>query len=306
MTKRILVTGSEGFIGYHLLKNLTKKNKILFASFYKKNNKKKIKNVKYLKCDFKKHLDIKKLIYQTKPDIIYHLAAKSHPTYSFKNPINTMETNVMGTVKLFEVCKFFKKKPKIIIACSSAQFGSKNKKELPINEKSNSFPEHIYGFSKLIQNLLSKQYFKMFKMKIYQAIIFNTSGPGKNFDVFQDICRQYLKQKNKKKIIIQTGNLNNLRDFSHVDDVAEALIKISRQGKAGESYIISSNKLEKVSKIISILKKITKKEIIVKKNPKLFRKFDEKFILGNNSKIKKIGWENKKNMEDIIKDIIFK
>ncbi len=306
MDKKILITGSEGFIGHHLLKNLNKKKIKLFASYYKKNNKKKFKNVKYLKCNFKKFEEIKILINKTKPNVIYHLAAKSHPTYSFKNPINTMETNVMGTVKLFEACRSLKNKPKIVVACSSAQFGSKNKNELPINEKSSSFPEHIYGFSKLIQNLLSKQYSKMFKMKIYQAIIFNTSGQGKNFDVFQDICRQYLRQKNKKKIFIETGNLNNLRDFSHVDDVAQALIKISRKGKLGESYIISSNKLEQVSKIISILKKLTKREIIIKKNTKLFRKFDEKFILGNNSKIKKIGWKNKKNMEDIIKDIIFK
>jgi len=73
----------------------------------------------------------------------------------------------------------------------------------------------------------------------------------------------------------------------------------------GESYIIASSKLEKISKIISILKKLTNKNIIIKKNKKLFRKFDEKFILGNNRKIKKLNWISKKNIEDIVKDIIF-
>ena len=101
------------------------------------------------------------------------------------------------------------------------------------------------------------------------------------------------------------GNLNNLRDFSHVDDVANALIQIARKGVPGESYVISSSKLEKISKIISILKKLTKKNFILKKNIKLFRKFDEKFILGDNKKIKKLKWKSKKNIEDIIKDIIF-
>ncbi len=303
--KKILVTGSEGFIGKHLIGKLIGKNVNLFASYYKNKKLKSFKNLKYIKCDFRYENQIKNLIKRVSPDIIFHLAAKSHPTYSFRNPIQTIETNVMGTLKLFEVCKNQKINPKIVVACSSAQFGSKKKNELPITEESESFPEHIYGFSKLAQSLLSEQYFKMFNLPIFKAIIFNTSGPGKNFDVFQDICNQYLKQKNKKKITIETGNLENLRDFSHVEDVVNALIQISRKGVPGESYIIASSKLEKISKIISILKKLTKKNIIIKKNKKLFRKFDEKFILGNNRKIKKLDWSSKKNIEDIVKDIIF-
>ncbi len=303
--KKILVTGSEGFIGKHLIRKLIGKNVNLFASYYKNKKLKSFKNLKFIKCDFRYENQIKNLIKRVSPDIIFHLAAKSHPTYSFRNPIQTMETNVMGTLKLFEVCKNQKINPKIVVACSSAQFGSKKKNELPITEESVSFPEHIYGFSKLAQSLLSEQYFKMFNLPIFKAIIFNTSGPGKNFDVFQDICNQYLKQKNKKKITIETGNLENLRDFSHVEDVVNALIQISKKGVPGESYIIASSKLEKISKIISILKKLTKKNIIIKKNKKLFRKFDEKFILGNNRKIKKLDWSSKKNIEDIVEDIIF-
>jgi len=303
--KKILITGSEGFIGKHLIRTLNRKNVNLFGSYYKNKKFKSSRNLKYIKCDFRNENQIKNLIKKVSPDIIFHLAAKSHPTYSFKNPIQTIETNVMGTLKLFEICKNQNINPKIVVACSSAQFGSKKKNELPITEESESFPEHIYGFSKLVQSLLSDQYFKMFNLQIFKAIIFNTSGPGKNFDVFQDICNQYLKQKNKKKIIIETGNLKNLRDFSHVEDVANALIQISKKGVPGESYIIASSKLEKISKIISILKKLTNKNIIIRKNKKLFRKFDEKFILGNNRKIKKLDWSSKKNIEDIVKDIIF-
>lgn len=303
MKKKILITGSEGFIGKHLLNKLNNKKNVMYASYYKKKFKI-LHEVNYIRCDFRYENQIIDLIKKVSPDIIFHLAAKSHPIYSFKEPIKTMETNVMGTIKLFETCKSLKINPKIIVACSSAQFGAKKRNELPINEKSDSSPEHIYGFSKLIQSLLSKQYFKMFKLKIYQAIIFNTSGPGKNFDVFQDICNQYLKQKNRENIYIETGNLNNLRDFSHVDDVVNALIQISKKGTPGESYIISSNKLEKISKIISVLKNLTKKKIIIKKNRKLFRKFDEKFILGNNNKMKNLNWSNKKRIENIVQDII--
>ena len=214
-----------------------------------------------------------------------------------------MKTNLIGTMNMYEVVKNYKD-IKVIIACSSAQFGAKKKNELPIFEKSELKPEHIYGFSKLSQDLVSQQYERMYKLKICRAIIFNTSGKGKNFDVFQDICKQFLKQKNKKIINIKVGNINNLRDFSHIDDVIDGLLVIMRKGKPGENYIISSNRLTKIKQIIVELKKLVKKKILVKSNKSLFRTFDEKYIIGNNHKLKKLGWRPMKDIRDIIKDII--
>ena len=69
--------------------------------------------------------------------------------------------------------------PKIVIACSSAQYGTRNFEELPLKEENLFKPDHIYGLSKYFQNLLANQYFKMFNLKVINAIIFNTSGPGK-------------------------------------------------------------------------------------------------------------------------------
>lgn len=302
MKKKILVTGSEGFIGSRLVNFLVKKKYKVFGSYYKKNNKKNY-NANYIKCDIRNLQQVKNLIEKCKPHYIFHLAAKSHPTYSFKNPIETMKTNLIGTMNMYEVVKNYKD-IKVIIACSSAQFGAKKKNELPIFEKSELKPEHIYGFSKLSQDLVSQQYERMYKLKICRAIIFNTSGKGKNFDVFQDICKQFLKQKNKKIINIKVGNINNLRDFSHIDDVIDGLLVIMKKGKPGESYIISSNRLTKIKQIIVELKKLVKKKILFKSNKSLYRTFDEKYIIGNNHKLKKLGWKPMKDIRDIIKDII--
>ena len=76
------------------------------------------------------------------------------------------------------------------------------------------------------------------------------------------------------------------------------------KGKSGKNYIISSGKLIKIRSIIDNLSKITNKKFIIKYDRKLFRSFDEKIILGNNTAIKKLGWKPKKNISHIIKDII--
>jgi len=215
-----------------------------------------------------------------------------------------MNTNVIGTINLLEICKDLKNKPKIVIACSSGQYGSRPFSKLPMVENNEYDPEHIYGLSKVFQDSLCKQYYKMFKLNIIRAILFNTSGPGKKFDVFFDICNQFLNQVHKKKIVIKCGNLNNFRDFMHVEDVAKALLYLSNKGLPGESYNIGSAKLTKISKIIEILKKKYKKNIIIKIDKKLLRDYDEKFIAASIKKIKKLGWKPKKKIDDIIDDMI--
>ena len=259
--KTALITGSEGFIGYYLKKLLIQKNYRVIGCFYKRKKFKRIKNVKYIFCDVRKQKDLKKIIQKYKPNYIFHLAAKSHPFYSFVDPIETINTNVVGTANLLESCRHLESKPKIIMACSSGQYGSRPYSQLPMKEKDNYDPEHIYGLSKVFQDYLSKQYYKMFKLNTIRAILFNTSGQGKKFDVFYDICSQFLNQQKKKEIIIKCGNLNNCRDFMHVEDVAKALFFLSQRGLAGQSYNVGSSKLIKIKKIIDVLSIKYKKHI---------------------------------------------
>ena len=302
--KKVLITGAEGFIAHYLIKKLLSKNFQVYGSYYKKNKITKNSKVKFVFCDVRNKLQVKKVINKIKPNIIFHLAAKSHPFYSFSNPIETVRTNVLGTINILEACKKLNIHSKIVIACSSGQYGSRSLKKLPMVEKDKYEPEHIYGLSKSFQDNLGYQYFKMFKMKIVRAIIFNTSGPGKKHDVFYDICRQFCNQISNKIIKINCGNINNFRDFMHVEDVADALYALSIKGKNGDSYNIGSSKIYKINTIIKILRKHYKKKIVVNINKKLFRKFDEKFISSDNKKILKLGWKPKKNIKNIINDMI--
>ena len=161
-----------------------KNNYNVIGCYYKKKKFKKIKNVKYIFCDVRKINGLRIILNKYNPNIIFHLAAKSHPFYSFVDPIGTINTNVIGTINLLETCRALNINPKIIMACSSGQYGSRPYSKLPMKENESYDPEHIYGLSKVFQDSLCKQYFKMFKLKTIRAILFNTSGQEKNLMFF--------------------------------------------------------------------------------------------------------------------------
>lgn len=303
MKDSILITGAEGFLGYHLIHFLSKKKINIFGTFYKKKNFLNKKNVKYLKCDIRKKKDIKEVLKISKPKYIFHLAAKSHPTFSFKKPVETLITNVIGTANLLDQIIKLKLNSKVVIACSSAQYGTRDQGFYPLKEKYGFSPDHIYGLSKNFQSNLADQYFKMFNLNVSNAIIFNTSGPGKKNDIFFDISNQYNLQKNKSKITIICGNINNKRDFLHYEDTVNALYFIAKRGKKGEMYNIATGKLIRIKELLIYLKQKIKKKIVLKQTNKKFRKFDEKLTSGCSKKLRELGWKPKKNYKDILNEM---
>ena len=90
----------------------------------------------------------------------------------------------------------------------------------------------------------------------------------------------------------------------HVDDVVNALYILSLNGKSGEAYNVGCGELTKVRDIINILEKLYNKKINIRINKSLYRKYDEKFILSDNKKIRSLNWKPNKNLRDIIKDMV--
>ena len=109
--------------------------------------------IKYLKCDVRNRKKFSLILKKYKPDEVYHLAAKSFPSFSFKYPIQTMKTNIFGTLNILEEIRHLKLDTKILIACSSGQYGSRHLKNLPLKEKYVFRPQHLYGLSKVSHGL---------------------------------------------------------------------------------------------------------------------------------------------------------
>ena len=149
----------------------------------------------------------------------YHLAAQSRPDISFKNPIHTINTNVIGTANLLDCCIELGLNPLFINASSSAVYGDIDW-SIPPDEGRNCNPLSPYGTSKLAQEHVVKNYYQMHGIEYVNVRIFNCTGPRKINDFVSDICQRVVKNE----FPIKVGNLNTVRSIVDVRDLTYGLV----------------------------------------------------------------------------------
>ena len=299
-TKKILVTGGAGFIGFHLCKklsNLTSKLTIYDnLSSGKVENVKHLPNVHFVKADV---LNLKKLLSQEEADIIYHLAAQVVVPYSMENPIDDFETNARGTLNVLEKAR--KDDARVIFASSAAVYGNTNK--LPTPENYGFSPASCYGLSKVVGEQYCSMYSKQYGLDITILRFANVYGQ-RCHGVIKDFLDKISRNPEKLEII---GTGLQSRDFIHVSDVVNALILSATSEVAiGETFNIGFGKTTKIidlARMILNILGLSEKTVITTTNVPW--QGDINTIWFDIGKIKKVlKWLPKINLEDSLKEMI--
>ena len=284
--KKILITGSSGFIGKNLVENLLTEYKITGLSKKRKNSK-----LNYITKDISKitSKDFKNIF------CVIHLAAITDPKVCEDFPDQCITTNVLGTQKILEAAR--KNNCKVIYASTSHVYGIP--KKLPINETASTSPTSIYAGSKLAGEILCESYHNQFDMDISIVRIFSVYGPeSNNHCVIPNIVTQ-LKNSN----IIKLGNINSRRDFIFISDIINAFRIILNNINGFNVYNVGAEKSYSIKEICKKFEKLSGKKIIIKSNLKQNRKFDAKNIVCDATKLKKLGWKSKISLDKGLKNV---
>ena len=316
MKKKILITGGNGFIGTNLIIELLKdkNNKIVnIDKFSYSSNlyllKNKFKNLKNIKIDLINYDKIKKIIINFKPDLVFHLAAETHVDVSLTNPLSYYDNNIKTTLNLLSILNFALNKKllsrnfKFVHIGTDEIYGDvcfNSKKTFDENQPLN--PNNPYSASKAAGVLIVKTWHKNFNFPCIISNSVNNFGPFQFVEKF--IPRSILLSSNNKNIEIY-GNGKNIRSWISVHDHIEALIYLSKYGKIGETYNVSSEfKLTN----LDITKKI--KTILKDKNIYAKIKFvtdrlghDRKYSI-NANKLFKLGWRLKYTFQEKLNETI--
>ncbi|MFX1277538.1 MAG: GDP-mannose 4,6-dehydratase, partial [Promethearchaeota archaeon] len=202
--------------------------------------------------------------------------------------------------------KKYKIKTKVIIACSSAEFGTTTELNRPLKENDPLFAVHPYGISKIAAELLARQYYLNFGIEVVILRLFIQTGPRKVKDASSDFVSKIAKiELGLSEPVIEVGNLETFRDITGIKDTIQAIWLVTIKGKLGEPYNVCSGRKVSIREILNKILSFSSKEIIVKENiPKKLRKTDESTILGDNSKIKnELGFKITQTIDDILKDM---
>jgi len=306
---KVLVTGADGFIGSYLIERFASKSLEVWGTYcYPTIDVNDISHLKsrLLRCDVRYFEQVLDVLKQIKPNLIFHMAAQSYPALSWKIPIETLQTNIIGTANLFEAIKFLGLNPIVVVACSSAEYGIVNETAMPVKEGYPLLPLHPYGVSKVAVDLLAYSYWVNDKIRTIRARIFNTTGPRKVGDVCSDFTyRIVMIEKGKCEPILNVGNLSTYRAILDVRDLVRALELLSEKGQPGDVYNISGNKAYQIREILEIVLKNAKCKVMIQEDPALLRPSDEKIIYGDSSKLmQETGWRQEISIEDTIKDML--
>ncbi len=311
--KKVLITGANGFVGSHLSEYILN-NKLgeVYGAYRTKNEdfsniKGIMKKIELVECDITDSYSVDKTIEEVKPDYIFHLAAQAFVPSSWKSPVETLNTNIVGSLNLFEAIKKNNKSITIQIAGSSEEYGMVKEDEVPITEDNPLRPLSPYGVSKVAMDLLGYQYNKSYGLKIIRTRAFNHEGPrrGESY-VTSNFAKQVaLIEAGEQKPVLMVGNLKAKRDYTDVRDTVRAYWLAAEKCTPGEAYNICSGKAYEIQKIVDILKELTKKDFEVKQDPKRLRPSDVQILLGDSSKFRKqTGWKPEiafeKTMEDLL------
>lgn len=309
---RVLVTGVTGFAGSHLVDYLLTLPGVEVIGIQRwrsrtENVEHFLDKVRMVECDLRDASSVRDVVEEAKPERIFHLAAQSFVPTSWTAPTESLTTNILGQLNLFEAVKKLHIKPLIQIACSSEEYGLVHETELPIRETNPLRPLSPYAVSKVGQDMLGYQYWMSYRMPVVRTRGFNHEGPRRG-PVF--VCSDFAKQiadieKGRQAPVIRVGNLEARRDFTDVRDVVRAYWLSLEKGTPGEVYNICSGRAWVIRDMLDHLLSLTGVKVKVEPEPSRMRPSDVPVLQGDASKFRKAtGWEPEIPFEQTLRDLL--
>jgi nucleoside-diphosphate-sugar epimerase len=304
MTKIALVTGAEGFIGSHLVKFLQAKAWQVIATYQIRgsNSFPKLSNLRFVHCDLRDRKQVAQVLKKYRPTYVFHLGAQSLPTLSWADPVGTFESNIMGSLHLFEAVRHMKRPPIVVSACSSAEYGHVPAAAIPVTEEQPLQPLHPYGISKVCLDLVAREYFLDYNIPAVNLRLFNTTGPGKTNDAPSDFVRQLIRiKKGLQPPVVEVGNLKPHRAFLDVNDAVNGFYLAAMKGKRGEAYNLCAARTHKIADLLQIAMRLSGVKAEIRPVARLIRPSDEKVIFGSTEKLRMdTAWKPLRSIEQTL------
>jgi GDP-mannose 4,6-dehydratase len=321
MSKNAFITGFTGMVGSHLADYLLantdweifgllrwRSQLDNIAHLLPRANKKDRVHLVY--GDINDMASMTHIMNAVKPDYVFHLAAQSFPKTSFDAPIDTLNTNILGTGRVLEAIRLSKLSPVVHICASSEVFGRVPREKLPINEECTFHPASPYAISKVGTDLLGRFYAEAYGMTAMTTRMFTHTGPRRG-DVFAEstFAKQIAMIESELMApVIKVGNLNSMRTWSDVRDAVRAYYMLVTVNPTPGAYYNIGGTFhctvgDMLKTLISLSKVKNKVEIV--EDPERLRPIDADLQIPDTTKFTEhTGWKPEIPFEKTMSDLL--
>ena len=301
---RVLITGGSGFIGRHLCEYVVQRGHEVVATYLAPSEvalPRSVQGVRWELLDLRDRSQVDALVDRTHADAVFHLGAQAYASKAWRSPIDTFDTNVLGTIHLYEALRRHPPKEGVFLASSAAAYGSVDR--LPTPEDVPLRPVNPYGVSKACQDMLSLQYSLNFGLRIVRGRLFITTGPGKTGDALNDFAQRVARlELTGQPGKLRVGNLDVRRDISDVRDVVRAIWTVFEKGNVREPVNIGAGESFSVRSIAETLLRLARVSLTLEADPSLLRPTDEPEIRSDIGRLRALGYAPTVPLERTVED----
>lgn len=236
---------------------------------------------------------VRRVLAAVRPEGVVHLAGVTFVPAAERDPTGTYRVNVLGLLALLGALRDVAPSTRLVAVGSADVYGAVGRDELPIDEDTPMRPVTVYGASKAAADIAAAQWARAYRLPVVRVRPFNHTGPGQEPTfVCSALARQVAAiEAGKQEPVLRVGNVDPVRDFSDVRDVAAGYVALLERGRAGEVYNLCSGQGVSIAEVIAILRTHARVPLRVRSDPALRRAVDVERIVGSHERATRdTGW----------------
>lgn len=304
---RILITGINGFVGRHLAALLQATGQHDLWGMTRRANGTVADGVTCVQADINDAAAVQRAIGAARPQVVYHLASQAFVPAAFRDPADTLQTNVLGTLNLLLALLAEQPACRLVMVSSNEVYGMVTPDDLPVDEDTPFRPANPYAVSKLAQEMLALQYGQSHKLDVVRVRPFNHIGPGQDVRfVAPAFAAQIARiEQGLQSPVIQVGNLAAERDFTDVRDMVRAYTLVAEHGERGAVYNIGSGVPTSIQQVLDTLLAASTVPMKVVQDPERMRPSDVPVIRCDARRVhERTGWQPAISLTETLHDIL--
>lgn len=289
---RVLVTGGSGFVGGFVRRDLEAAGHTVVLHGAEHG-------------DIRDAAQVDALVREARPEGCLHMAGIAYVPRAWSEPDLVFGVNVEGTVHVLEALRRHAPAARTLVV-SSAQVYGNTPRGTPVREEDALDPDNLYGVSKMAADLTALLYARRYGMAVMTARPCNHIGPGQSTDFVVPAFAAQLKDiaAGRKPPAMQVGNLDSLREFADVRDVARAYRLLLERGTGGRAYNVAVGELVKIGTLLDLLCAAAGVRPTIERNEKFYRPTDAQPVLDTARIQADIGWRPEIPLAATLRDLL--